>query len=239
MASRTRPGRFVPAVLVIGAAFLLVPGRVKAQFGFGGGFGGFGYGGFGFRPVPTPESYLYSNALVAASRPVSALLRDSYANNPNSYINHVRDNGFVDRYSRRSAGNPAIPGCSAAASGGAPALPNLPLLSFYNANSKLEWPANARRTDGELKQKRDVSTRRASKYWRKRSKNGVAALASVTNARQKLLDYGRPALVHVRAHETPRVADTFHMFMLSLYESLAQAANPAPRRAGSRAAGQL
>ena len=58
-------------------------------------------------------------------------------------------------------------------------------------------------------------------------KDGVASLASVTDARQKLLDYGRPALAHARAHETPRLADTFHMFLLSLYESLAQAASPA------------
>ena len=36
-----------------------------------------------------------------------------------------------------------------------------------------------------------------------------------------------PSPAHVRAQETPRIADTFHMFMLSLYESLAQAANPA------------
>ena len=27
-------------------------------------------------------------------------------------------------------------------------------------------------------------------------------------------------------HETPRVADTYHLFLLSLYESLAQAVNP-------------
>ena len=37
---------------------------------------------------------------------------------------------------------------------------------------------------------------------------------------------GGPALQYVRTHETPRVADTFHLFLLSLYESLAQAVNP-------------
>jgi hypothetical protein len=46
----------------------------------------------------------------------------------------------------------------------------------------------------------------------------------VAEARQKLLDYGRPALHYVKAHETPRVADSFHGFLLSLYDSLAQAA---------------
>ncbi len=102
MTSRTRLGRFVPAILAVAAACLVAPDHAQAQFGFGGfggGFGGFGYGGFGFRPVPTPESYLYSKSLVDASRPLQLPSRDVYANNPNSYINHMRDNGFVDRYS--------------------------------------------------------------------------------------------------------------------------------------------
>jgi hypothetical protein len=54
--------------------------------------------------------------------------------------------------------------------------------------------------------------------------NGAASIASVADARQKLLDYGRPALQEVRTNNTPRVSDTFHLFLLSLYEALAQAA---------------
>src|ERR1700722_3800495 len=98
MKSRVRLGKLVPAGLAVAAAFLVVPDRAKGPFGFGGGFG---YGGFGmgFSQVPKPESYLYQNALVAAGRPVNAPSRDAYAGNPNSYINHIRDNGFVDRYS--------------------------------------------------------------------------------------------------------------------------------------------
>jgi len=53
----------------------------------------------------------------------------------------------------------------------------------------------------------------------------AASLSTVTQARQKLLDYGRPALKEIRQSATPRIADTFHLFLLSLYESLAQAAN--------------
>ena len=48
----------------------------------------------------------------------------------------------------------------------------------------------------------------------------------VTTARERLLDYGRPALREISANATPRIADSFHIFMLSLYESLAQAALP-------------
>jgi hypothetical protein len=232
MTSRAGLGKLVPAVIAVAAACLVVPDRAHAQFGFGGGFGGFGYGGFGFRPVPTPESYLYSNALVAASRPVNAPSRDVYAGNPNSYINHVRDNGFVDRYAAdrreipqyRYAARPRAPGGADPAAVAAES-PILPLSSFYDAQHKLEWPADAP-TEGDMKKKRDISDEACNVVLSETKKDGVAALASVTEARQKLLDYGRPALAHIRAHETPRLADSFHMFLLSLYESLAQAANP-------------
>jgi hypothetical protein len=212
---------------------MTIPGRAQAQFGFGfGGYGGFGFG-FGFSQVPLPDSYLYQNALVAAGRPVNAPSRDVYAGNPNSYINHARDNGFVDRYSvdrrelpqYRYAMRPRAPRAADPMAVAAQA-PILPLSSFYDAKQRLEWPANAP-TVGALKEKRDTSDQACEVVLSETKKNGVAALASVTDARQKLLDYGRPALAHARATETPRVADTFHMFLLSLYESLAQAANPA------------
>jgi hypothetical protein len=230
MTSRVRLGNLVPAVLAVAGAFLVLSDRAEAQFGFGGGFGGYGGFGMGFSQVPKPESYLYQNALVAAGRPVNAPPRDAYAGNPNSYINHLRDNGFVDRYSPdrreipqyRNAARPRADGANAAAVAG----PNLPIRSFYDAMNKLEWPANAP-SEGDLKQKREVSDQACDAVLAETKNNGVAALASVTDARQKLLAYGRPALAHIRAHDTPRVADTFHMFMLSLYESLAQAANPA------------
>ena len=233
MTSRTRPGKLVPVVLTVALAGLLVPDRAHAQFGFGGGFGGgFGFGyGAAFSQVPKPESYLYQKSLVDAQRPIQIPSRNVYANNSNSYINHIRDNGFVDRYSadRREIPQYRYAARPAAVANAAPSAeqgPMLPLASFYEANNKLEWPANAP-IEGDLKQKRDVSDKACDVVLAETKQNRVAALASVTDARQKLLEYGRPALAYVRAHETPRVADTFHMFMLSLYESLAQAANPA------------
>jgi hypothetical protein len=233
MASRVRPGKLVPAVLVVAAVFLAAPNRAHAQFGFGG----FGWGmGFGFRPVPPPESYLYQKSLVDASRPVNIPSRDVNANNPNSFINHLRDPGFVDRYSvdRREIPDYRYYG-SRPRRGGASTTPTaagtgqgriLPLFSFYSAAGKLEWPAEAP-IEGELKAKRDTVDQACDVVLSEIKKDGVAALASVTDARQKLLDYGRPALANARAHQTPRVADTFHMFLLSLYDSLAQAASPA------------
>jgi hypothetical protein len=236
MRSRSRLWKLVPAIGAAAAALLVLPEQAQAQFGFGGGFGGgFGYGGFGFRTVPSPVSYLNSKSLIDASRPVNAPSRDVYANNPNSYINHVRDNGFVDRYSVDRREIPqyrysARPRAREAAV--APQSPTIPLSSFYNADNKLVWPADAP-IEGEMKQKREISDLACSTVLAETKQNGVAALASVTDARQKLLDYGRPALAHVRARETPRIADTFHMFLLSLYESLAQAATPATTAAAT------
>ena len=49
--------------------------------------------------------------------------------------------------------------------------------------------------------------------------------ATVMDARQKLLDYGRPGLQYVRATGNwPSDPETYHMFLLSLYESLGQSA---------------
>ncbi len=232
MKSRTRLWKLVPAIGVVATALIVLPERAQAQGGFGGGWG---YGGFGFAPVPLPDTYLYSKSLIEAARPVHAPSRDVNANNPNSFINHLRDNGFVDRYSVDRREIPqyrynARPRAREVAV--APQSPNLPLSSFYNADNKLVWPADAP-IEGEMKQKREVSDQACGTVLAETKQNGVAALASVTDARQKLLDYGRPALAHVRAHETPRIADTFHMFMLSLYDSLAQAATPATTAAAN------
>jgi hypothetical protein len=201
------------------------------------GFGGFGWGwgGAAFSQVPKPESFLYQKALVDAGRGTQLPSRDVYANNPNSYINHIRDNGFVERYpvGRGYAGTyayaprpaPAAPAVTPTALTVTQQMPALPLSSFYNAQHQIVWPADAP-VAGDLQAKREVFDRASDAVLTEMKKNGVASVASVIDARQKLLDYGRPGLQYVRAHDTPRVADTYHLFLLSLYESLAQAVNP-------------
>jgi hypothetical protein len=214
-------------------AFGFSPGRAQAQWG-----GGFGWGFGGFSQVPKPESFLNSKALIDAGRDTHIPSRDVYANNPNSYINHIRDNGFVERYDvarrdpsayyqrygtppSRSSVSPVTPTAAAVA----PVAPFLPLASFYNAENKIAWPSDAP-VAGDLKEKQVIFDQASQAVLAETKKSGVASIATVTDARQKLLDYGRPALHHVRANETPRLADTFHLFLLSLYESLAQAVNP-------------
>ncbi|HKI16495.1 MAG TPA: hypothetical protein VKA15_01375 [Isosphaeraceae bacterium] len=208
--------------------FAATPAQAQWGMGFGGGFGW----GFGFHNVPSPTGYIYQKSLVDAGRGYQGPTRTPYAGNSNAYFNHVRDNGFVERYNvdRRKpsyyryvpTSARGAPSCAVAA---APEKPRLPLASFYDQQGQLAWPTDSP-TNGDLKDKRSTFDQASLVVLDESKKSGVASMASVTDARQKLIDYGRPALQHVRAHETARLADTFHLFILSLYESLAQAANP-------------
>jgi hypothetical protein len=226
------------SILAVWAVFIIQPNSAQAQWGFGGGFGGWGWGGIG-RNVPSPTEYLNQKSLVDAGRGYTGPSATPYAGNSNAYFNHIRDNGLVERYNvarhepsyyrYAPAPPPALGATSTAAP--TPEKPLLPLASFYDAQGRLVWPADSP-TSGDLKQKQETFDRSSLAILDESKKSGVASLASVTDARQKLLDYGRPALQYVRSHETPRIADTFHLFLLSLYESLAQAANPPQATAG-------
>jgi hypothetical protein len=106
-----------------------------------------------------------------------------------------------------------------------PAAPIIPLSGFFNASRVLVWPADAP-TDEGLGEKRDTSDKACLVVYDEVTASKIASISSVTKARDLLLDYGRPALDRLRHVATTQVADTFHLFLLSLYESLAQAANP-------------
>jgi hypothetical protein len=210
-------------VLVLGSS----PALVNAEFGFGV-FGGFNY-------VPSPTNLMHSRDLISAGRGIQARPSHSpLSGNPNAYFNRVRDNGFVPRYdvTRRVPSTSSAPLPSSLLSprpaqpAPAPApKPVLPLASFFDASMRLVWPNDAP-VNGELKEKRDESDQASLAALGEKQRLGAATITVVTYARQKLLDYGRPALQEIRTSGTPRLADTFHLFLLSLYESLAQAATP-------------
>ncbi len=239
MTSRAKQHSVGLTVFLAMAALFLGTTPANAQFGFGGLGGGFGYG-FGFGGmVPHPEGIINQLAVVAAGRGYQGPTRTPYKGEPNAYFNHIRDNGFVERYNvdRREPSyyryvptSARAPAPSPAAA--APEKPLLPLASFYDAQGQLAWPADSP-VAGELKEKRTAFDQASHVVLDESKKSGVASMAAVTDARQKLIDYGRPALQYVRAHETPRLADTFHLFLLSLYESLAQAANPSQTAAAA------
>jgi hypothetical protein len=242
MTPRAGRGNLLATLFVAATVFGFGPSPAQAQFGFGGGFGW----GFGFSQVPLPDTFINSKALIDAQRDTHIPSRNVYSNNSNSYINHIRDNGFVERFdpTRRDPGYyryAAPPSRSSSPATTTPTAmtvahqtPSLPLASFYNADGHIVWPTEAPMA-GDLQDKRSIFDQASQGVLAELKKNNVASIATVTDARQKLLDYGRPGLQYVRTHETPRIADTYHLFLLSLYESLAQAVNPATMAAATTA----
>ena len=105
------------------------------------------------------------------------------------------------------------------------ARPAYPIGSFFNESRKLDWPNEAPAGEG-LKSKREISDQACLVVLELVEKHRSAPITTVTEARQKLVDYGQPALQVIRSLSTPRLAENFHLFMLSLYDSLAAAANP-------------
>jgi hypothetical protein len=238
-----RSDRNVPPFLLAASAAILLlgTGRAEAQFGYGG-YGGFGYG-FNYRPQEV--DFLNQRSLLNASKAtMGPVANDVYAGRPNAYINHLHDDGYLDKWDtgtrrqieasigRYSDGPPpsyfqthhapAQPQAAAPASP-TPASPVIPLSSFFDRYNKLVWPGEAP-TFGDLGAKRTIADQACLTVLNEYNLRGLAQLSTVTEARTKLIEYGKPALAYLTANSTPRIADTFHLFLLSLYESLAQAA---------------
>lgn len=220
-----------PFSLVMGMA-VLVLGSSPAWAIFDMGFGF----GFGMGMVPTPTNYLNDHALVGAARGMQGVpSRSPLAGNPNSFHNRIRDDGFVSHRDVRRRQPPTYPAEPMASLGnrqlqqrqlpGAAPQPDLPLVSFFDPARRLVWPSESP-LNGDLKELREISDLASLAVLDETKQTGTASITIATTAREKLLDYGRPALREIRATATARIADSFHMFMLSLYESLAQAATP-------------
>jgi hypothetical protein len=101
----------------------------------------------------------------------------------------------------------------------------VPIGSFFDASRVLVWPSDAP-VVGELITKRDTSDQACLVVSDLVEKFRSAPITTVTTARSRLLEYGQPALKSIRSHSTPRISENFHEFLLSLYDSLAAAANP-------------
>ncbi len=228
------------AILVATAALELGASQVHAM--------GYGYGIMGgFNYVPSPGDFLNSHSLLNAGRAGAPVSNNVYANNPNAFIHRIRDSGFVPHagiVDRRSPGyqasrwrppqslgqasnnqpQPAASSASATATAAA-RRPVVPIGSFFDASRMLVWPSDSP-VEGDLISKRDTSDQACLVVSDLVDKHRSAPITTVTYARSRLLEYGQPALQYIRSHTTPRIAENFHQFMLSLYDSLAAAANP-------------
>jgi hypothetical protein len=203
-----------------------------------------GFWGFPVHTTPSSVEFLNQQAL---NRAAAASAGSSGVNwdRSKAYSNNTRDPDFfkldietqramTDRVARRPSRpqTGSRPAGTAAAVPAAPVAPSarqvapvIPIASFFNQLNQLVWPADAP-VMGELGSKRLASDQASLAVLGETKQRGVAQLATVAEARRKLLDYGHPALDYVRANLTARVSDTFHLFLQSLYESLGQAATP-------------
>ncbi|WP_169978730.1 hypothetical protein [Tautonia rosea] len=226
-------------VLASMVLLLCCSGDAQAQWGFGP-FGGFGWG-FAHPYTPPSVRMLDQRANVRAGMDQEALNRTSLST-PDRFDYRRQQVSMQQRYdvsstrgmevARAGRGTP-IPGSRASEAGrptppppnqaAAVARPVLEITSFVNQQDQLVWPSDAP-VSGDLITKRDQADEAIHEVVQEyRAMNG-AQINTVATAREDLIAYGQPALQYLRETSTARVADTFHLFLLSLYDSLAQAA---------------
>ena len=226
--------RFV-RLMMIGASGLLFwmgGGQAKAQFGFGYGYGmGFGLG------YQTPASVTFLNDHALARGAAAAASRPQNLRAP---IPVSKDVDFFNRYDvatrmsmeegiarRRIAYRPLTNTPSQAPTAATPppsrpARPLVPLASFFDAARRLVWPADAP-THDDFAAKKSASDAKTLELLEELERKGYARISTAADARNMLLDYGQPALQFLRDTTTPRLSDAFHIFLMSLYDSIGQA----------------
>jgi hypothetical protein len=104
-----------------------------------------------------------------------------------------------------------------------PSEPTTVNLASFFKDEHLIWPSVSPIT-GDFGKKQETADLGVLAVLNEYNMKGLARVSTVTDARQKLLDYGRPALQYVREQSTPALADSFHVFLLSLYGNLGNAA---------------
>jgi hypothetical protein len=233
-----RPRRPRPYVLALAVIFSsLASGAARAQVFVG--VTPYGpYFGWGDTQAEQLNSYLAQQGVIrsqAAQAQRNQMMGS--VDNSNAYYNHLRDPTYLgrsDATSRRPVEDEAARRYSdAARTGGSGAgekrvaPPVRPLADYFDRSHVLVWPGDAP-TDDDLSAKRGVSNAASLAVLVETQRTGVARLATVTTARTKLLEYGRPALDLLRRRTTPAASDLFHAFLLGLYDSLADAATPPP-----------
>jgi hypothetical protein len=233
----TRRFRRLAMISAIGLVGWMGCGQAQAQWGFEYGLGmGFGLG----HQTPASVSFLNDHSLArgaaaAASRP----------QNLRAPIPVSKDVDFFNRYDvetrmameegvarRRFAHRaptsttrnqtPPVVSSPPSPSPSPPPRPLVPLASFFDAARRLVWPADAP-THDEFAAKKSASDAKTLELLEELERKGYARISTAADARTMLLNYGQPALQFLRDTTTPRLSDAFHIFLMSLYDSIGQA----------------
>ena len=210
-------------------------------------YGAFGFGyGYGFNPNAYADTnYLNQRSLInaqaaAASRP-KPLQAPRYSGIDRSFYDRYDLDtrvAMIDRIARdpgreRSTADPGGLGTrnnppprttTPTATQTPPAPPaTVHLADYFTKDNQLLWPSVAPNS-GDLGKAQSAADLATLAVLNEYNLKGLASVSTVTDAREKLLAYGRPALKEVRQSSTPALADTFHVFLLALYDNIANAA---------------
>jgi hypothetical protein len=213
-------------VLAMAALVGLAPTAAHGQIGYGWWFGGY--------QTPSSVQFLNDQAL-ARTRAIAATRSQPQALRAPSRSG--RDTTFFERYDpeTRRAMEDRVARRPSRASRPAPAAPApapadptprrhvVALATLFNDQDEVRWPPSAP-VEGSLQSLRRASDAASLEVLQETRNRGVAKVASVTEARDRLLDYGRPALALVRSRGDAETEDIFHTFLVALYDSLGAAA---------------
>jgi hypothetical protein len=218
-------------------------GGRQAEAQYYGGYGGFGFGynQNAYSDVNFLNSWSLQNASAAAANRPKALTAPRFESRDDSiyekYDLQTRMS-MIDRVARDPAGEMGTadpsgvlpsaprprPKTTTPSGPTPPPYPNtVNLANYFNKDHQLIWPSVSP-ISGDYGKKQTVADLAALAVLNEYNMKGLAQLSTVTDARQKLLDYGRPALQYVRESSTPALADSFHVFLLALYGNLGNAA---------------
>jgi hypothetical protein len=129
----------------------------------------------------------------------------------------------VARHPQTPRPAPSVPRPAPATASATPDAPSVSmtvsLANFFDRYGGFVWPSDAP-TNPDLLAVRHESDQAVAAVRKEYDALGIASVSTVADARFKLLEYGRPALEHIRSTSTPAIADMFHVFLLSLYRNL-------------------
>lgn len=137
---------------------------------------------------------------------------------PASFTTTPRSNLRTGNRGIDSATTARVKSGSTAAPVAAKDQPRQHFRGFFNTDGILVWPADSP-LEGELSGKRATVDTAMQQLKNDLAGTAPPPVSSIVTARNELLAYGRPALAYLRENR-PNRADSFHAWMLDLYNTL-------------------